>query len=333
MTKGPVIKHEDRAFVPLPREVLEDFPQLREKAVIDVVNGMEVVGDHLRWRDEHPGSILSRFWDSVTGETARRQQTLDRSVGGVLDGVKEWLTALQAAQANSDIAITRVAQRLRETRRFVKDLEAKDQDLQRDVTAISQRLDEHIKHTDKQLSQVYEKLRRESARNRAWDAVNGIGPRWKKGEFDAFPPLLRALLAANALYWDEFGAFLRLDGSDEQDVTKLCEHARNTLGVLAYELLPAGQQGPATIEDWLAPLAATCLPAERRDVAAYLLEDSLCDDQPLAASAAARLQGSDEPLPRNVPRLILPKYLGDFAMREVERRIAAEANGRKGKQP
>ena len=80
----------------------------------------------------------------------------------------------------------------------------------------------------------------------------------------------------------------------------------------------------------MAPLAAAGISADRRDVAVYLLEDSPYDIQPLGASAAARLRGPDEALPDNLPRLILPKYLGDFAVREVERRIAAETNGGKG---
>ena len=109
---------------------------------------MEVVGDHLAWRDENPGSMLSRVWDTITGETARRQQALERSVEGVLNGVKERLIALQNAQASSDIAITRVAKHLLETRRFVMALEAKHQHLLEDAAAINQRLDEHIERTE-----------------------------------------------------------------------------------------------------------------------------------------------------------------------------------------
>ena len=324
------MNHGDAAVAPLPREVLSDLPQLREKAVVDVVNLMEVVGDHLSWRDENPGSMLSRVWDTITGETARRQQALDRSVEGVLNGVKEWLIALQNAQTSSDIAITRVAKHLLETRRFVMALEAKHQHLLEDVAAINQRLDEHIERTEKRLTELREALCLEGAERRAWNAVERVESRWKSGRFDAFPVLLRAVLAANDLYWSEFGAFLRLNGKDEKDAAKLCEHARDTLAALTHDLARGEQQGPAAIEDWLAPLAAADISADRRDVAVYLLEDSPCDIQPLAASAAARLRGPDEALPDNLPRLMLPKYLGVFAVREIERRIAAETGGGEG---
>ena len=326
MTRGPATNHGDSPVVPLPREVLEEFPQLRDKAVMDVVNGMEVVGDHLRTRDENPDSMMNRVWDLITGETARRQQAHDRSVEGVLNGVNEWLVALQTAQVRSDKSITRVAEHLRETRQFVMKLEAKHQQLQENVTAIKQQLDEHIKRTDKQLSELRKALCLEGAGRRAWNAVERVESRWKSGRIDAYPLLLRAVLAANDLYWNDFGAFLRLNGRDERDAVELCEHARDKLA----DLTRGEEQGPAAIEDWLAPLAATGISADRRDVAVYLLKDSPCDIQPLAASAAARLREPDEALPDNVPRLMLPKYLGDFAVREVERRIAAETSAGEG---
>ena len=330
MTRGTATNHGDSSVVPLPREVLEEFPQLRDKAVIDVVNGMEVVGDHLRTRDENPGSMTSRVWDLITGEAARRQQAQDRSVEVVLKGVNGWLIALQTAQVRSDVAIARVAEHLRETRQFVMKLEAKHQQLQENVAAIKRQLDEHIERTDKQLSELRKALCLEGAERRAWNAVERVKSRWESGRFDAFPPFLRAVLAANDLYWSDFGAFLRLNGRDEHDAAKLCEHARDTFAALTHNFAPGEKQGPAAIEDWLAPLAATGISADRRDVAVYLLEDSPCDIQPLAASAAARLRGPDEALADNLPRLMLPKYLGDFAVREVESRITAETSTGEG---
>ena len=323
MTNGTAMGAGNVA-VPLPEEVLEDFPQLREKAVIDIVNGMEVAGDHLRYRDENPGTMVSRVWGVITGGTMRRQQALDRSLEGGLNGIKEWQVALQAAQANSDLAITRLAKHLHKTRRFVMELEAKNRHLQQDVTAIKQQLGKLIERTDKRLSDLQEALRRESAQRRAWDAVNLVGSRWESGRFDAFPTFLRAVLAANDLYWSDFGAFLRLNETSRQDAAKVCEHARNTLATLTRVTAAEEQQRPRAIEDWLAALTETSLSADQRDIAIYLLEDAPPDVQPLAASAGIRLRGPDEALPRNLPRLMLPRYLGEFAGHEVERRIEAE---------
>ena len=329
MTNGTAMA-DGNVAVPLPKEVLEDFPQLREKAVIDILNGMEVASDHLRYRDENPGTMVSRVWSVLTGGTMRRQQALDRSLEGVLNGIKEWQVAFQEAQPKSDLAITRVARHLHEIRRFEMELEAKHRHLQQDVTAIKQQLAEHKELTDKKFSDLREALRRECTGRRAWDAVGLVRSRWERGTFDAFPAFLRAVLAANELYWSDFGTFLRLNGASEQDAAKLCEYARNTLAALTRNSAAGERQRPRTIEDWLAAPAETSLSADRRDVTIYLLEDAPLDVQPLAASAVTRLHGPDGALPRNVPRLMLPKYVGEFAVREVERRIEAE-DGERGR--
>ena len=315
--------------------LLEDFPELREKAVVDVVNSLEVVDDHLRWRDENPGSFLNRLWYGMTGASARRQQIVDRGVQDILSGMSEWLHALQGARAESDIALARVAERLLETRRGVMKLQARHGELRDEVKALDRRLGIHIESTEKALADLDEEFRQESARVRAGEAVTRAKERWRHKRYDGLPPLLRTVLAANDLYWGHFGAFLRLNGSDGKDADELIGHARDTLGNLVDDLARSEKVGLdiVIVERWLGPLETNILPADWREAVAYLLEGVPREVQPLAASASMRLQGLKHTLPENLPRLIQPSYLGELAVRETVRRIEFEWRTKEGALP
>ena len=314
----------DGRGAPLSGDIFEVFPQLREKAVVDVVNGLEVVDDHLRWRDENLGSFLDRLWIGLTGASGQRQQAVDRGVQDVLRGINEWLQGLQAARAESDIALARVAERLLETRQGVMKLQARHRELQNAVAALNRQLADHIASTEYGLLDLQQALAVESARSRAEDAVIQADARWRARRLEKIPPLLRVLLAANDLYWGKFGAFLRLKGPDDGDACDLIDHARNVLANLAADFAAGEEPESLIVDHWLDPLEDAAFSADWRDAIAYLLEGASQEDQPLAVSAWMRLQGSKEDLPRNRPRLVQPSYLGELAMRETVQRIETE---------
>ena len=234
-----VMSRGDNPEQPLCGDILDVFPRLREKAVVDVVNGLEVVEDHLRWRDESPNSFLERLWDDLTGASARRQQAVDAGVRGVLRGMNEWLQGLQAAQTKSDIALARVAERLLETRQGVMKLQRRHRELKDEVVALERQLEDHIASTKGRLSNLQQALVVESTRSRAGDAVLLVKERWRTRRYEAVPPLLRVLLAANDLYWGDFGAFLRLKGSDDEDACQLVRDARDVLANMASDFAAA----------------------------------------------------------------------------------------------
>ena len=319
-----VMSRGDGRVGPLSEDMFKIFPQLREKAVVDVVNGLEIVDDHLRWRDENPGSFLDRLWNGLTGASARRQQAVDRGVHGVLRGMNEWLQGLQAAQAESDIAMARVAERLLETRHGVTKLQERHRELREQVALLDRRLEEHIERTATKISALQRELDDEKADRQAWNAVSDVNARWRTSRFEAVPPLLRVLLAANDLYWSKFGAFLRLKGPDDRDARKLIDYARNVLANMAADFAAGEQSDSLIVDRWLDPLEDTTLPADWRDALAYLLEGASPEEQPLVVSARMRLRGWKEELPRNRPRLVQPSYLGELVMRETVQRIESD---------
>lgn len=85
-----------------------ECPQLKEKAIVDFINGMEVNGDLIRVREEVNSGFISRIWQDITGDSHTRQQQIDKNMEAGLHAVSDWLQVLQSNQVKSDLAITTV---------------------------------------------------------------------------------------------------------------------------------------------------------------------------------------------------------------------------------
>ena len=89
-------------------------PQLTEKATIDLVNGLEVVGDHLRCRSTR--TLVGRMWHELTGRAPREQYLIDINLKTGQEAITAWVQDIQAFQAKSDLALSVVTEKLTETR-------------------------------------------------------------------------------------------------------------------------------------------------------------------------------------------------------------------------
>lgn len=126
------MKHSNISFSQLTKE----HPQLSEKALIDFVNGIEVIDDHIRFRETINQNFSSRLWNDLTGQSHLRQQTIDQHISGSLNAISNWLQFLQHTQIESDLAITKVAEKLAETRAGVMRLNAKHNELAQQVNSL-----------------------------------------------------------------------------------------------------------------------------------------------------------------------------------------------------
>lgn len=297
---------------PLSQALLREFPQVREKAVVDAVNGLEVLDDHLRVRDT--GSVfLKRVWGSITGSTARRQQALDRGVHVALTGAVEWLQALEAAQARSDIAMATVVERLSETRAGVMRLQERHRRLAGEVAALLDRLDAVVEQT----AALRQALAQERLERRAWDEVQFLQGRCTSGALDHLPPVARVVQVVDEAHWGAFGASLR-QGLPEAERQRLLQHLIQTLQAYLRGVLGDAEQQPLYhVDGWLTGIPD--LTADRKEVMMFLWQDANSDLKPLTHAVVGRLQQPAAALSLHLPRMLPARRMVDVAVGELAR--------------
>jgi hypothetical protein len=297
-------------------ELRKLHPQLTEKAIVDYVNGLEVLDDHLRFRDQTNNKFSTRILDSITGGTAQRQQIIDGNITNSLKTVSNWLQDIQLYQAKSDIAVARLAGKLKETRTGVMRLQERHNELAENVQAIKQRLDQFEIEVDKRWTRLESEVQYLSAEGH----LNRVFTKWQPRLFNKYPPLAGLYLMIDELYWGTFGIYCRKEfGTSE--VRQLMEE----LGHKALILMEAYSKDDVyqlTLpEKWLSPIRD--LPEESREVLSYLSNWADPQTAPVtwAISNAALLKSK---IPDDFPRVFSGEYAINHLIYENKKRIQIE---------
>ena len=280
-------------------------PQLTEKAVIDLVNGLEVVGDHLRCRSTR--SFVERVWYATTGRASREQYLIDLNLKTGLETVEKWVRDIQKFQAKSDLALAVVAEKLTEARIALDRHALRQSELEAALSQIQQRLDG--------LTQQVNEL---EARNKANDQIDLLLHQWEERMGRICSPLVQVFLTIDELWWGDFGRYCRLVRDTQDDDTfidinrhKLAEHFAAKLTLKAYDFI--------AVETLLSSVMK--IPDEQRELVCYLADRGTVDSNPLFQAIARSAQGETDivmKLPK-LPRAFSPLSLSSRLLHESDR--------------
>ncbi|BAY48049.1 hypothetical protein SAMD00079811_56680 [Scytonema sp. HK-05] len=294
-------------------ELRKLHPQLTEKAIVDYVNGLEVLDDHLRFRDQTNDKFLTRIWDNITGRTAQRQQIIDRSITTNIKIVSIWLEDIQLYQAKSDIATAHLARKLKETRQGVMLLQEQHKKQAENVQKIKQRLEQFEIQVDKRWTKLESEVQYLSAKAH----LDQVSTKWQARQLKKYPPLAGLYLMIDELYWGNFGIYCRKEfGTSE--VHQLMEQ----LGDKALILMKTDLKGDVSQlmfpEEWLSPIQN--LPEESREALSYLSNWADSQNAPVtwAIKNAALLESG---FPDDFPRVFSGEYAINHLMYENKKRI------------
>ncbi len=278
-------------------------PQLTEKAIIDLVNGLEVVGDHLRCRNTR--SFVRRIWYVITGRSSREQYLIDINLKTGLEAVTAGVQDIQAFQAKSDLALTAVAKKLTETRTALNRQAARQSGLEEAISQIQRRFDG--------LTQRVNKL---EVRNKADDQVALLLHQWEERMSRIRSPLVQIFLTIDELWWGDFGRYCRLvrntqDGDTFIEINrrKLAEHFAAKLTLKAYDFIAA--------ETLLS--SVTKMPDEQRELVCYLADHGTADRKPLFQAISLSAQGETDIVTK------LPKLPRAFSLLSLSSRLLHES--------
>ena len=200
-----------------------ECPQLKEKALVDFINGMEVSDDLIRVREEVNSGFLSRVWQDLTGGSHARQQQIDKNLEAGLHAVSDWLQVLQHNQVKSDLAITTISKKLVETRQGLMRLQTHHKELKVQVDGLMV----HVELLDKKFSELENKLHQVDAGRLAAQQMEAVYDKWEAGKFHEYPLLARLYLVLDEMYWGDFGVYCRQYDVKTAEIERLIEQVKN----------------------------------------------------------------------------------------------------------
>jgi hypothetical protein len=271
------------------------YPQLTEKMVVDLVNGIEVANDHLRCRCL-PQPMFGRLWRSLTGREAREQYLIDVNFANGVSAIAVWLQDLQSFQAESDMAIAAMASKLAETRDCLGE----------HFASIREALGVAIDDANGRIDRLTRRVNILDARARAENHIKLL-LQHLEGERD-YPPqplLAKAFFVIDQLWWGDFGAYCRLaEGATE--IRDCIEIASVEVGEYIARAFEVGARQLFPVEELLKSLSK--MPEEERLILGYLAEVRASNSAPLfrALARAVTENAADVTSDRWLPRVFSP---------------------------
>ena len=282
-------------------------PQLTEKAVIDLVNGLEVVGDHLRCRHT-PSLLVTRIWHALTGRTVQQQYLIDVNLTTGLEVATAWLQDLQMFQAKSDLALAAVAEKLSATRTGFGGR----------IASLEAMFEEALRQVHVQLHEVQGQVQELKARDKAKDQLELLLYHWETSLGRVLPPLVQVFLVIDELWWGPFGCYCRL-ARDTTATAQLLELARQKIAQWFADRVALGARDIIAVEMLLAPVAN--LAHETREIVSYLADRGSIHRIPLFQTIArtARRDLDGAPALQNLPCAFSPLSLSGRLLHESRR--------------
>ena len=205
--------------MPIKKETLEAFPFLADKLVVDVVNGVEVAGEHIRVQ-RNRSAFASRIYDSITGKSIQRQVEINASQNEAIDATFAQLTKLCESATKSNRAILQVNRRVDHLAGYLTKLATHSVELKENM----EKLDAIRKSQISQLDADIREIRLEMKARRHMDFVLS---KWDAGLFDSLSVSARYYTILEDLRWGDFGDFFR--HGEQVAIDSLVATLKNTL--------------------------------------------------------------------------------------------------------
>ena len=234
------------------QQLIQRHPHLPTKALVDLVNGIDVAHDHLRVAKQTDSKFLQRLLAGITGKTQARMTRVSAVLVEGLEVTTDWIKDIEASLKNNILAVEFVA----------NNLHALEQRLINANIELREEVRETLHVAITRFGQIHEALEgrvlaieRENAGNRH---LKLIVARWSDANCYGYPPIAVALSIVSELWWGDFGSYYRAETSDRA--------RKDFLEIAQSEVAKLVAQADDTTTKRFSPREAVFAPLERVSV-------------------------------------------------------------------
>lgn len=270
-------------------EICQVLTCLPEKFVVDFANGIDVVRDHTRVQRSRTG-FFQQFYDTLSGQGARRQQEINASLTDSVEASLQWLTELSTSLAKTNFALVQVNTRVAMIQGSLTKVINYSADTRQQLMKLAQDLDARC-------SEIGNEMLRIDMVQRANDHMDLVFSRWEAGKFNSFSISGRCYAALEELRWGSFGDFLRKSSMRDR-----AGHLERLINRSISQMAIDAQIKPSSrihTRDWLSIPNSQSLTPHASEALEYLGDWSDPDTQPFVHSTTAM----QSVLPLSMPRI------------------------------
>ena len=269
-------------------EICRVIEPLSSKFVVDFVNGIEVVRDHVRVQKKRNG-FSARLFDGFTGQGARRQAEVNAHFIDTVEGALTWLNELTESLTLSNLAIVQVRDRVNVIVQNVTSLASYSLETRRQIEHLASQLRRHVDD----LTERIDRIEMEQHAKRQLDVVMS---KWAANRFVGFAIAERCFLAMEELRWGAFGDYCATyPDKVRRDLLSLLV---DRVKIQLEDDLEIGNDSRPAMSEWLKNISNSHTLEDTAGALQYLGDWSSPEDHPFVFTISQH--------PHNTP-LVLPK--------------------------
>lgn len=185
-------------------DVLELCPQLTEQAIVDFVNGLDVIDGAVVAQKSQNKNFVSQLWSVISGSKARQQNLINEHVANDFRIIKDYILTNETKHQANDLALSEIS---RGIGKIADKLKAHNADISELKSLQTQSLN--------QLDTLSQQLKHHQAFIFAQTELDNTLTSWEAGKLDGFTPEQALIVVYHRLYWGKFGTWLRLTNQSD----------------------------------------------------------------------------------------------------------------------
>ena len=203
----------------MSQTLMQTMPALADKAVIELINSINVVNDHNNVQKNRTGK-LSRIVDTITGGGARRQNAINENLASGLSAVAQEIEVIIKNQTVGFYAIQQANEKihtLNETLTETIDFSIETRQM---LSQLAMDLNKRCDALDKKIHSL-------DLNQQATTQIDHLFTKWAAGKLNMLSPMSRLYVVLDELYWGEFGNYYRQRRNHSDKVNKLISIIEN----------------------------------------------------------------------------------------------------------
>lgn len=250
----------------LPTEITDALPSLKQKFLVDLVNGIDVSRDYIKVQKDRDG-FVHRLWDSFTGDSHRRQAQINDLVVSGLDSCFEWLGELTEQLTFTNSALVQISDGLGRVKRDLAIVAHHAADTR-------QQLNQFQQVVDRRMTKLEATIRAVDIRQRAHQQMESLFISWEAGNFSSLSPAQRCFLVLSELGWGVFADYCRIATAIDRE--QILQDLRNRLTIQLMRDSGKGRDERVDATLWLQnDLQGYGLPQDRQRALAHDYQQAL----------------------------------------------------------
>ena len=235
---------------------IKNVPHLSERALLDVVNGIEVVEGQLAFKSRQ--GCISRLWGSLDGSNQRRESIIQQTQQATMRGLMNWTRELAAHETMTKRALVCVAKKLQTTRSDLAEVAKHSAENRKLIDENRSLIEDLSARVTEELVEAEARLKKLEARSTIDEGVTA----WQSRDiYQGYSRIVSAAFLIDDLVGGKIGQLILADSSLEH-------HLINSV-VVALRQFELGPNEDATTTDLLLDYENETI--EQRALAAWLL--------------------------------------------------------------